>query len=156
MFGVTYEIAENIRQLYKELDWNLSQNYVSFDICFADKVYSFHPPSCPEELEKFAQQRREIIHMIIADALKALVDKGINDPSDHDHAEVWSRVLQFIIPAADRVTSPLSASAYADIKIEAAEKAKSINFETYIGVMERSDLTEEERDAKLIEIVHGE
>lgn len=155
MKHLTVQITDNIIEIIRKIDAQLSLDYISLTISFGKKKFYFNPPTTLADREQSRADRRKLIKLILDDAWRetlsiALLDHftGVGTDVSDLYDKSWARVLQFETSAVAKedIISPISAQEYEVNKVEAIERSKALNWDSYSGVMERSDLTEEERD----------
>ena len=138
------EISKNLAELCKKIDKVLSQDHVLFDIEFGRNKFKFYCPTTRKDERKLRKERKRLIKMLLADALKELVEEVVasdfdNLPDVYDRA--WKRVsqLQNMCVKKEDVASKISASEYETIKLGDKDKSKPLNFETYQVEMQRPE-----------------
>lgn len=149
MLEKIYECTIALKGLSDQIERSLAQHHVSFHVEFGESKYDFFVPSTPEEAEQMIQKRKELSRALIADALKTIIEHGIPDANESLFQRVWDRIAQFKTPSVEEIASPIDALSYEQVKQEAYDTVRTLNPDLYTTTMERSDLTEEERQEKL-------
>jgi len=83
-------IQDNLAELYKKLDKQLSLNWIGFDIYYKDAYYSFYPPTTPKEQKLLNRDKKKFIRKLLKDTLKDVVDAIVDEFKPN-----WGNIISF-------------------------------------------------------------
>jgi hypothetical protein len=98
-----------LRILYHELNAQLSEGFVNYDIEFGGEKFRFDAYTTQEERNRF-------IKLLLDDAMEVSTRCAVSD--DLEGIQAWSRIIQFISMRVKKedIVSPLYAEEYQEIK----------------------------------------
>ncbi len=122
-------IYNGVVSLNNELHEKLALNYIMLDIEFGKDKFCLRPSTDRKESVKQVKLRIKLINLLLMDAIKSSL-KGDKDP--------FNRISTLLINIPDKqdIESPIDASSYEEIKVDAQRKSVEVNYESYQGKME--------------------
>jgi hypothetical protein len=146
------QIDENLKLIRDELNKQLSEWHIDYEIEIEDELFHFDANSTQE-------QRDDFIKAMMIEALNVTLDRIFMPEIAGEYpwcegSWPWNRIVSFMAnhKSAEEVQSPIDSQTYESIKVEHSGGNKSLNLDSIYLSMERSDWTEE-RQLALIDAI---
>jgi len=134
-------IAQEVDTIICILDDLLSLDYLSFDIELDNRVYSFYNPTTPKEADQLQSDRKEVISILLKDALNTLISTLIDREADPQNDEELFALIQrpfirllhlhALYFPKERIQSPIATESYEVVKQDAKDKAKPLDLDSW-------------------------
>lgn len=136
-------IQDNLIELYKKLNKQLSLDWIGFDIDYKESHYSFYPPTTPREQKILDRHKKVFIKRLLKDTIK----KAIDDIADEFEPD-WGSVISFddqYLSKWETIDTDLTANSYEIIDKEHGMgiKSKALDTDSQYVFAQKKDLTPE-------------
>jgi hypothetical protein len=136
-------IQDNLEELYKKLDKQLSLQHVGFNISYKNSHYFFEPPTTPTEHKQQLKSKKAFIKRLLKDTLKKAIDTIVDETDYYP----WHAIISFddkYITTWEKLNPGETTESYVVDTLSTTEvKSKDLDYESQYIFSQRQDLTPE-------------
>ena len=138
-------IQDNLIELYKKINKQLSLDWIGFDIDYKESHYSFYPPTTPKEQRVLDRHKKAFIKRLLKDTLKKAVDAIADDEIESPWGSIISFDDQYLSKWESLTPEDVAGASYEIIDKEHGMgiKAKALDTDSQYVFAQKKDLTPE-------------